>query len=206
MTDELQDVLTTVGPRLRALRKRRHVTLGQLAEETGISVSTLSRLESGGRRPTLELLLFLARAHCVPLDELVGAPSTGDPRLYPRPIHRNGVTRVLLSRSAGDHNVFKQIFPSDPVALQRRDQYTHEGYEWVYVLAGRLRLALADQDYLLKSGDAVEFDTRMAHGYANAGEQPLELLVIFRNRDVPIPMRIRSVSRGAEIIPCIPGG
>jgi transcriptional regulator with XRE-family HTH domain len=206
MTDELQDVLATVGPRLRALRKRRHVTLGQLAEETGISVSTLSRLESGGRKPTLELLLPLARAHCVPLDELVGAPSTGDPRLYPRPIHRNGITRVLLARNAGQHNAFKQIFPADPFALQRRDQYTHDGYEWVYVLAGRLRLALVDQDHMLGPGDAAEFDTRVPHGYANAGDHPLELIVIFRNRDVPIPMRIRTVSRGTEVIPCLPGG
>ena len=60
-------------------------TLAQLAEATGISVSTLSRLESGRRRPTLELLLPLARAHQVPLDELVGAPATGDPRVHARP-------------------------------------------------------------------------------------------------------------------------
>jgi transcriptional regulator with XRE-family HTH domain len=201
MTDELQDVLATVGTRLRALRKKRHVTLGQLAQETGISVSTLSRLESGGRRPTLELLLPLARAHCVPLDELVGAPSTGDPRLYPRHIHRNGLTRILLTMNASEHNAFKQIFPPDPVALRRREQYIHEGYEWVYVLAGRLRLALADQDHLLGPGEAVEFDTRVAHGYANAGDLPLELLVIFRNREVPIPMRVRTTSRAAASVP-----
>ena len=66
----------------------RGTTLTQLAETTGISVSTLSRLESGGRRPTLELLLPLAKAHQVPLDELVDAPATGDPRVHPRPIVR----------------------------------------------------------------------------------------------------------------------
>jgi transcriptional regulator with XRE-family HTH domain len=70
--------------RLRALRKQRGRTLAQLAEITGISVNTLSRLESGGRRPTLELLLPLARAHQVPLDELVDAPPTGDPRVHAR--------------------------------------------------------------------------------------------------------------------------
>ena len=58
-------VLTSVGPRLRALRQQRGLTLVQLSEETGTSVSTLSRLESGQRRPTLELLLPLARAHQV---------------------------------------------------------------------------------------------------------------------------------------------
>ena len=61
-------VLTAVGPRLRALRVQRGNTLAQLSEGTGISVSTLSRLESGQRRPTLELLLPLARTHQVPLD------------------------------------------------------------------------------------------------------------------------------------------
>lgn len=204
MTGEFQDVLATVGPRLRALRKRRGVTLGQLADETGISMSTLSRLESGGRRPTLELLLPLARAHRVPLDELVGAPLTGDPRVYPRSIHRNGVTRVLLARNAGDHNAFKQILPADPALLERRDQRTHEGYEWAYVLVGRLRLALAEQDHFLVAGEAAEFDTRLPHGYANAGEAPLELLVIFRDRDVRIPLRVRSITKGSVPVPCVP--
>ena len=74
-----------VGPRLRALRRQRETTLSALAETTGISVSTLSRLESGRRRPTLELLLPLAEAYGVPLDDLVGAPATGDPRVHLRP-------------------------------------------------------------------------------------------------------------------------
>ena len=77
-----------VGPRLRALRHQRGITLDRAAETTGISVSTLSRLESGQRRPTLELLLPLARAHQVPLDELVDAPATGDPRVAPEPFVR----------------------------------------------------------------------------------------------------------------------
>ncbi|HEY7882561.1 MAG TPA: helix-turn-helix transcriptional regulator, partial [Streptosporangiaceae bacterium] len=45
-------VLDAVGPRLRSIRQRRGATLAELSETTGISVSTLSRLESGGRRPT----------------------------------------------------------------------------------------------------------------------------------------------------------
>ncbi len=78
------DVLGGVGERLRELRKRQQVTLSVLAERTGISTSTLSRLESGGRRPTLELLLPLAQAYQVSLDELVGSPPYGR---SPRPRH-----------------------------------------------------------------------------------------------------------------------
>ena len=110
--DETTDaVLTTVGPRLRALRGQRGSTLAQLSEETGISVSTLSRLESGQRRPTLELLLPLARRYRVPLDELVGAPPTGDPRVHQRPVRRNGMTVV-------PHGRFLKIVDSGGVVTQ----------------------------------------------------------------------------------------
>lgn len=76
-----QAVLDEVAPRLRRLRARRGLTLAALSETTGISKSTLSRLESGQRRPSLELLLPLAAAYQVPLDDLVGAPEVGDPRV-----------------------------------------------------------------------------------------------------------------------------
>jgi transcriptional regulator with XRE-family HTH domain len=78
------------------------------------SASTLSRLESGQRRPTLELLLALAEVHHVALDELVGAPATGDPRIHLRPVVSNGITWVPLSRNPGGLNAFKQIMPVNP--------------------------------------------------------------------------------------------
>ena len=56
MDNDLDQALAAVGPRLRELRRQREITLAGLSAATGISVSTLSRLESGARRPTLELL------------------------------------------------------------------------------------------------------------------------------------------------------
>ncbi|HST63735.1 MAG TPA: helix-turn-helix domain-containing protein, partial [Mycobacteriales bacterium] len=137
---ELETVLDGVGPRLRALRRDRGGTLAQLSETTGISVSTLSRLESGQRKPTLELLLPLARAYRVPLDELVGAPETGDPRIHPRPITRHGRTMIPLSRQPGGLQAYKLVLPPGPDRVD--EQRTHEGYDWLYVLSGRVRLAL----------------------------------------------------------------
>src|SRR5687768_8636603 len=126
------DVLQAVGPRLRALRQERGATLAQLSETTGISVSTLSRLEAGQRKPTLELLLPLARAHQVPLDELVDAPETGDPRIRARPFTRNGMTMIPLTRRPGGLQAYKMIIP--PSAPDRvPEQQVHEGYEWMYV-------------------------------------------------------------------------
>src|SRR3954454_20358694 len=84
------DVLAEVGPRLRRLRERRDMTLTAVAARTGISKSTLSRLESGQRKPSLELLLPLAETYHLPLDELVGAPRVGDPRIRTRPAPATG--------------------------------------------------------------------------------------------------------------------
>ena len=191
MADELDTVLTAVGPRLRALRKARGATLEQLAENTGISVSTLSRLESGQRRPTLELLLPLAKAHQVALDELVGAPATGDPRIHPRPMVRHGRTWIPLSHNPGGLNAFKTILPVDPNPPEHLEQKSHEGYEWLYVIAGKLRLALGEKDFVLSDGEAAEFDTRLPHGFANVGTIPMEALVIFGPQGERVHLRAR---------------
>ena len=110
MKDDLDHALAAVGPRLRELRRQRDTTLTQLAEATGISVSTLSRLESGTRRPTLELLLPLAKAHGVTLDELVDAPPTGDPRVHLRPVTRHGMKMLPLTRRAGGIQTYKLVY------------------------------------------------------------------------------------------------
>jgi transcriptional regulator with XRE-family HTH domain len=187
-------VLAAVGPRLRALRKQRGTTLGQLADATGISVSTLSRLESGGRKPTLELLLPLARAHQVPLDELVDAPETGDPRVHSRPFVRNGVTFLPLSRRPGGVQAFKQIFPPNtPTGDQQ--QRSHEGYEWLYVLSGQLRLLLGEHDLRLTAGEVAEFDTRVRHRVLNPGPGPAEALGLFGPQGERLHVRARSTGR-----------
>jgi transcriptional regulator with XRE-family HTH domain len=189
--DETTDaVLTAVGPRLRALRVRRGRTLAQLSEETGISVSTLSRLESGQRRPTLELLLPLARSHQVPLDELVGAPETGDPRVHPRPVVHHGVTSLPLTRRPGGVQAFKQVYPPGWPGGEP-EQRTHEGYDWVYVLSGRLRLVLAEHDLLLGPGEVAEFDTRTPHWFGNPGPEPAEVLALFGPQGERMHVRAR---------------
>jgi transcriptional regulator with XRE-family HTH domain len=184
------DVLSGVGPRLRALRQERGATLNQLAETTGISVSTLSRLESGQRKPTLELLLPLARAHQVPLDELVDAPPTGDPRVHARPFERDGATVVPLTRRPGGIRAFKQVYP--PGWPHRPpEQASHEGYEWLYVLSGRLRLLLGDHDVVLTAGEAAEFDTHVPHWFGNPGNEPAEVLMLFGPQGERVHVRAR---------------
>ncbi|MDI5966594.1 helix-turn-helix domain-containing protein [Streptantibioticus silvisoli] len=195
-SDDLTGVLTAVGPRLRALRKARGVTLAQLGESTGISVSTLSRLEAGQRKPTLELLLPLARAHRVALDELVGAPATGDPRVHAKPFTRYGQTFVPLTRRLDGLAAYKQILPGNASgATPDLEQRVHEGYDWIYVLAGRLRLLLGDHDLILTPGQAAEFDTRTPHVYVAAGPEPVELLTLFGPQGERIHVRAKPKDR-----------
>ncbi|WP_344209679.1 XRE family transcriptional regulator [Kribbella sancticallisti] len=178
MSSTQEDVLAGVGPRLRALRRARNTTLADLATETDLTASTLSRLENGKLRPTLEQLLPLARAHGVPLDDLVAAPPTGDPRIHLKPVRRFGLTVVPLTRRAGGVQAYKVIYPPARRAPTMK-LHTHEGYEWFYVLNGHVRFVLGDQEFHLGPGEAAEFDTRVPHWLGSADTHPAELLTLF---------------------------
>ncbi len=169
----ITDVLAEVGPRLRRLRTQRGLTLTALAARTGISKSTLSRLESGQRRPTLELLLAIGHVHQVPLDELVGAPAVGDPRIRLKAGKRHGRAVVPLTGQPNGQHAWKVVIPSDRTEPELR---THPGHEWLYVLSGKLRLLVGEHDLVLGPGEVAEFDTRVPHWFGAAEDEPVELL------------------------------
>jgi transcriptional regulator with XRE-family HTH domain len=185
-------LLSAVGPRLRDLRRQRDVTLAELAELTGISASTLSRLESGQRRPTLELLLPLVRAHQVTFDELLDTPTTDDPRVRTMPFTQHGMTFVPLTRALGGLQAYKLIIPVGQGTGDELEVRTHDGYEWMYVLSGRLRLVLGEHDLVLTAGEAAEFDTRIPHYFGNAGVDPVEIISLFGREGERIHVRARS--------------
>lgn len=181
--------LDQVGVRLKRLRMQRGVTLTGLSAATGISKSTLSRLETGQRRPSLELLLPLAQAYRVPLEELVGAPEVGDPRIRLKPHKANGRTVVPLTRQPGGMQAWKIIIPvskSDP------DLKVHEGYEWLYVLSGRMRLLLGNHDLVLQAGEVAEFDTRVPHWFGSTGDEPAEVLSVFGGQGERMHVRAKT--------------
>ena len=172
---EIATTLADVGPRLRRIRAQRGLTLIEVADRTGMSKSTLSRLETGQRRPTLELLLPLAQVFRVPLDDLVGAPAFGDPRirLSPRPV--NGRTVIPLAGTDGVQ-AWKVVVPAKQSSPSLR---SHDGNEWLCVLTGRLRLIVGDSDSVLGPGDVADFDTRTPHWFGSTGDEPAEILSLF---------------------------
>ena len=174
-----------IGTRLRTARRAKPLTLVEAAGATGISVSTLSRLETGGRRATLEQLLPLADLYEVSLDELVG-------RTEPPRKQGDGRVIVPLTKEPGGLRAYKLTLPpradDDPAPELR----THEGWEWMYVLSGRMRVMLAEHDLSLGKGEAVEFDTHVPHWFGAAGPAPVEVLTLFGPQGERVHVRARS--------------
>ncbi|CAM5301697.1 Helix-turn-helix domain-containing protein OS=Streptomyces glaucescens OX=1907 GN=SGLAU_04790 PE=4 SV=1 [Streptomyces glaucescens] len=180
--DDVAKTLAAMGPRLRALRERRGVTLADVSGATGISPSTLSRIETGRRKPTLEVVLQLAKEYGVSLDELAGtAPApAAEPRSTVQHTFGDDKAVLPLTRYVGGLHAHKHVLPAVEEPPGRPRQVSHEGYEWLCVLYGRLWLALGDQDLVLAAGEVAEFDTRVPHGVANAGSGgPVEYLIMF---------------------------
>jgi transcriptional regulator with XRE-family HTH domain len=193
-SDAIAEALANVGQRLRRARAQRGMTLTELAAATGISKSTLSRLESGQRKPSLELLLPIAQVCRLPLDDLVGAPDVGDPRIRLKPLRRNGRIVVPLTRQPGSLQAWKVIIPP---TRRRPELRTHEGYEWLYVLAGRMRLILAEHDITMTAGEAAEFDTRLPHWFGAAVDEPVEILSLLGKQGERI--HVRAAPRRAAV-------
>lgn len=185
-----------VGARLRERRQDAGLSLADVAALLEVSISTLSRLETGRRAPTLELLLPLARRYRVTLDELVGAPATADPRTHPRPQTRGGMTALPLHLGPG-LKAFKNVLAAGPPDV-RIEVRSHPGYHWLYVLDGALRVVLGDDDFPVLAGESLEIaDTHVPHGFGNAEPAPVEFISILSGT----PTAIRHLQRRGSTCP-----
>lgn len=169
--------LAQVGPRLRAARRERGWTLDELASRAGMSASTLSRLEAGKRQASLELLLPLTRQLGIRIDDLLPAEPP-DPRVRRPVIRRDGMTIVPLAPEASPIRTYKIAYEPRTEAPSPR---VHDGVEWLYVLSGRLRLRLGEQELELTRGEAAEFDTRTPHAIWAVGARPAQVISIFND-------------------------
>ena len=168
-----------VRRRLRELRSDRGLTLQQVAERANIDVSTLSRLESGKRRLALDHLPALATALEVSADELLGSPPRQDPRVRGRVRRRKGLTMWPLTRRGPANGLHAYKIVIEPARSTPPDRLpVHDGHDWLYVLSGRMRLILGDDDLTIEPGEAVEFSTWTPHWFG-AIDEPVELIGLF---------------------------
>jgi transcriptional regulator with XRE-family HTH domain len=176
-----------VRARLRALRAERGLSQEEVATRAGMATSTLSRLESGARRLALDHLAPLAGALGVEVGDLL-APATADPRVHQQPHTVEGMRVHVLSRAAPGGLVVVRI--EIPAARTVPDLRSHEGHEWLYVLSGRVRLVLGDDDLVLEPGEAAEFSTWTPH-WTGAVDGPAEVLGIFGPQGERVHLRTR---------------
>jgi transcriptional regulator with XRE-family HTH domain len=195
-TSAIAAPLDQIGPRLKQVRARRGVTLTAVSKATGISKSMLSRLETGQRRASLELLLPLAQTCRVPLDDLVGALEVGNSRIRLKASNVNGRTVLPLTRSPGGLRAWKIIVPASSSAPAPR---AHEGYGRLFVLSNRMRLVLGDHDLLIDAGEAAEFDTRVPPWFGSTGDQPVEILSMFGPQGERVRARARTTDKEAPM-------
>ena len=190
--DLTRAVLFEVGPRLRAARLRRSMTLDALAVATGVSESTLSRLESGKRAPNLELLIPVTRELGIGLDDLmiwhvVPARSRAHPRAA------LGMTVEYLSPPAVDVQILKMVIPPTTVPSPER---SHSGFQTVYVLRGRAKINIGGRTHLVEAGQSFEFDTRLGHSVIAIGRTPVEVLTIYSRDGTPVRPTDLTVTAG----------
>lgn len=116
-----------------------------------------------------------------------------DPRVR-RVIKRvDQVTFEQLSPDASEAQAAKITFPA-PGPAELPDPRIHDGYEWLYVLSGRLRLVLGEHDIVMGAGEAAEFDTRTPHWLRSAGPGSAEILAIFSKQGKRLHLRARPSS------------
>ncbi|MFF1492186.1 helix-turn-helix domain-containing protein [Streptomyces sp. NPDC058304] len=167
------DELPSVAPQLRELRRRAGLTLEAAAARARLSPAHLSRLETGRRQPSLPLLLGLARTYGTTVSELLGeTPAVADPIVRaggPGAREADGWTYWQAGGSGRGMQALRVHVPHG--RSQGELVRVHPGEEWLYVLNGRLRLHLAEAEYLLEPGDSAHFDSLTPHriGAATAG-------------------------------------
>lgn len=164
-----------VRSRLRAIRTSAGWSLDEIARRSHLSASTVSRIETGRRTISLDVLVPLARALAVDLDDLLDTTSTDDVVIRPAPSARDGATIWALSRPASPISAIK--IRLEPHAAQA-EQRVHPGHDWVFVLEGRILLLLGDRRIIVEAGEAAEFATMTPHA-TMALDAPAEALMVF---------------------------
>jgi transcriptional regulator with XRE-family HTH domain len=171
----VSDVENVVRTRLRSLRVTLGLSLDELAARTNLSPSTISRVETGKRTISLDILVPLATALQVDLDALLDVRTDDDVVIRPTMNRSAERTTWMLSRATGSTIAIKmRLKPS----RKRPEQRVHPGHDWFFVIQGRVRLSLGERDIIVETGEAAEFTTMTPHAVAAVGGTA-DLIMIF---------------------------
>jgi transcriptional regulator with XRE-family HTH domain len=177
---DLDQIVSSIGPKLRELRMQRRLSLQQLAERADVSAAAIHKIERSGMVPTITTLLKLAAALDRPVayfvDEdaeqagpVVFTPAEDRGTVY---TSHHGIDLAGVSGPYGKFFVAAAVATVDPGASSGPTPMEHAGEELVYVLDGQLTFVVDDQAYDLAPGDALHWRTDRRHQWRNPGKRP----------------------------------
>lgn len=171
-----------VGRRLRALRQERKLSLTTLSRRAGLSQGYLSQVERDRAMPSMTALSKLAEVLDVPVAHLFEAAHERLPENY---VVRRGARRAVLYPGSTVRN--ELLVPDLRGRLEaisfraragtRSPLYKHEGEEFGYVLKGRLRVTIGNDEFVLAKGDAICFPSHQPHFWEAVGPETEALWV-----------------------------
>lgn len=175
--NELDDL---VRKRIRGLRVALGWSLDDLAGRCFMSPSTLSRIETGHRRISLDQLSSIAHALGSTLDQLVESVADDDVVIRPQHDTPRGMTTWMLSSEDGPHGkTVAKMRVTRPAPRRGIDELkVHPGKDWFTVLSGTIVLLLGERTITVQAGEAAEFSTMIPHAFGARGV-PAEILGIF---------------------------
>ena len=174
-----------IGSKLRRLRLRKSMGLVELGKHTSLSPALLSKLERGLMHPTLPTLLRIATVFSVGLEHFFNSE--------PRPVLEivRKKDRMRFPDSADPATAAYYFESLDfPVSNRRLNSYLaefepvatgpheHPGVELIYILSGKLQLRVGEETHDLSEGDAIYFDSSVAHAYCRTGAKRTSALVV----------------------------
>lgn len=169
------------GSMIRKMRKAQNLTLADLAEETGLSLSFLSQVERGIINPSINSLRRIALALGTPVSRFFDeSESTNGPvvRKNQRKVLVNKDSRLIYQLLSSNHNHRIEFLLSrlEIGAASTESPMSHKGDEAALVLQGECRIELGDDRYHLREGDSIYITENTPHRFTNAGSVPLVIV------------------------------
>ncbi|WP_400161960.1 helix-turn-helix domain-containing protein [Brevibacillus sp. TJ4] len=161
------------GAELRELRKEKQLTLQNLADQTGLSVSLLSQIERGLVDPTVGTFWKICSALDVPFHHFFRPQSNPDP-IIRKGMHKliqlkNSKTKYQVLTPLQEGRIEFLLIEIEPGQALEQEQISHSGEECGYILQGELKVLLGDREYHLYEGDSIGFNSTSPHRFVNPG-------------------------------------
>jgi quercetin dioxygenase-like cupin family protein len=168
-----------VSKKIKKARTGKKIKLDQLANETGFSIDYLKDIESGKAIPPVGALLQISRALEIDSGALLKEPESQlENRIKAQTKRTENYAYTTLTPGAENKHLKAFLVSVEPKKDHKGVGYHHEGEEFVYVLQGKIEVAVGEHINTLETGDSLHFNSAIDHNLKNISDETAELLVV----------------------------